>query len=234
MPGEAARMPGEGPPAPGRRRESTSGAQSRDGGSAEPVATAAIAAAWTGAVLFVLLASVPDHPLRRTHAARQALVALAPQGWAFFTRDPREPLDRVYRREGRAWVEATHTNGSPRGLLGLGRGARALHVELASLLGQAPASRWQECAGGLGGCAGTVGLEPVAVSDDSTLRALCGEILVLRAPPVPWAWSRSGRSVAMPARAVRLDVACAPAAGGPARTGAQAPPRSRMPGERGI
>ncbi|MGZ6079441.1 MAG: hypothetical protein ACXWK4_01410, partial [Myxococcaceae bacterium] len=37
---------------------------------------------------------------------------------------------------------------------------------------------------------------------------LCGDVLLVERPPLPWAWARSSAKVALPTRFARLDVQC--------------------------
>lgn len=167
-----------------------------------------VALLWAAAIGPVLLGSVPDSPLRPSLRVRQDVVAIAPQGWAFFTRDPREPVDRIYAKSGMEWTLATYTNSSRRNWLGLKRDARALNVELASLLAEVDASQWRGCPGRIETCLRQRDVPAVRVVNRSRVRALCGEILVERRPPAPWAWSRAKRPVLMDSRIARLDVRC--------------------------
>ena len=175
---------------------------------------ACLALLWTAALVPVLLGSLPDSPLRPSLGFRQDVIALAPQGWAFFTRDPREPVDRVYARPGAGpsigpeWVQVTYTNSSRRNWLGLKRDARALNVELASLLAEVDPAQWSDCPDRLETCLRDRDVPAVAVVNRSRTRALCGDLLVERRPPAPWAWSRAKRPVLLASRIARLDVRC--------------------------
>lgn len=171
-------------------------------------AQACVALAWAAAIAPVLLGSIPDSPLRPSLRLRQDVIAIAPQGWAFFTRDPREPADRIYARSGREWAQVTYSNSSRSNWLGLKRDARVLNVELASLLSEVDSSQWSDCPGRLETCLRQRDVPAVAVVNRSTVRALCGEILVERRPPTPWAWSRAKRPVLLDSKIARLDVRC--------------------------
>lgn len=178
-------------------------------------AQACLALLWAAAIVPVLIGSLPDSPLRPSMAFRRDVIAIAPQGWAFFTRDPREPVDRVYARRGAEWVQVTYTNSSRRNWLGLKRDARALNVELASLLTEVDEAQWRDCPGRLEGCLRERDVPAVAVVNRSRTRALCGDILVERRPPAPWAWSRAKRPVLLDSRIARIDARCAPDGGRP-------------------
>lgn len=164
---------------------------------------------WSGVILWVTVGSVPDSPLRLPLRVTQGMIAVSPQGWAFFTRNPREPVDRLYRLRSGTWERANYANTSPRNLFGVRRAARAVNVEMAALVAQAPDDAWRDCEAPLEEClAADGGLPPVPVTNPSALRTLCGPLVVERRPPVPWAWSGSGRDIHMPGRVLRIDVDC--------------------------
>ncbi|HEV8701067.1 MAG TPA: SdpA family antimicrobial peptide system protein [Candidatus Polarisedimenticolia bacterium] len=173
-----------------------------------------VALLWAAAIGPVLLGSLPDSPLRPSLGFRQDMIAIAPQGWAFFTRDPREPVDRVYAplqagpSAGPEWAQVTYTNSSRRNWLGLKRDARALNVELASLLSEVDPAQWRDCPGRIETCLRERDVPAVAVVNRSRIRALCGSILVERRPPAPWAWSRAKRPVLLDSKIARLEVRC--------------------------
>jgi antimicrobial peptide system SdpA family protein len=164
-------------------------------------------AVWSVLALFVLSGSVEDSPLRASARTRLNLLALCPQGWSFFTRDPREPVDRVYRRQGTALAYSSVANGSLANLLGLRRAARAINVELAGLLAGVPEGRWRDCRQAVEKCV-EPGADAIVVENRALVRSLCGELVIERRPPVPWAWSGSPRPVDMPARILLLRAEC--------------------------
>ena len=167
-----------------------------------------LACLWCAGVLLVLSSGPVDSPLRSSRALRRNMIAISPQGWAFFTRDPREPVARLYRAAGPEWSLASYTNSSARSLFGLSRRARALNVELAALLAEVPRDRWMACRSTLETCLREAAPSGVALSNRSTTRQVCGGFAVERQPPVPWAWSRSAERIHMPSEVVRLDVRC--------------------------
>jgi len=138
------------------------------------------------------------------------MIAISPQGWAFFTRDPREPVDRLYRGTASGWAQATFTNSSARNLFGLSRAARALNVEMAALLAELPPDRWLECRSTLEACLREADSHGVTLHNRSLTRLACGALTVQRQPPVPWAWSRNAERIHMPSEVVRLNVRCDP------------------------
>jgi antimicrobial peptide system SdpA family protein len=167
-----------------------------------------LAVGWGAAILFVLTASIADHPLRQALRVRTNLIVVSPQGWAFFTRSPREPVDRIFQQRGPQLSPVTYANSSMRNRFGISRAARALNVELASLLAQLPRGSWVECEEALEDCVARMESNAPVVANASVMQKLCGDLVVERRPPVPWAWSSSARPIHMSGQVTRFKVRC--------------------------
>jgi antimicrobial peptide system SdpA family protein len=132
-----------------------------------------------------------------------------PEGWAFFTRNPREDRYIVYRlATGGSWIDTNlGPHNRPRNAFGLNRKSRAQGVEIGLLLVSIHDDEWLACRKSPAICLATT---PVSkdFKDISPIPTLCGEIGVVMQPPVPWAWSSLPRPVTMPSKVVRVRVHC--------------------------
>lgn len=161
------------------------------------------------------LSALPANPLDRVLPS--AIVSAqsevwAPQGWAFFTRDPREEMWLLYTSatgEG-DWISAkAGPNARARFVFGLNREPRAQGVEVGLLLSEVSEEQYtdceeqhdQECLEKAIGGSRTVG-------NDSPVATLCGHVGVVMREPVPWAWAGSQHPEETAARAVVLEVEC--------------------------
>ena len=169
----------------------------------------ALALAWFTLLAYVVHAAVPPNPIRLPLEKRMYTRYWAPQGWAFFTRDPREEdiLLFVRGRDG-AWISAHKgPHASPSNYFGLSRASRARGIEVGQILRRVPKAGWQPCKERAEVClertpnAGTVR----NISPNPTL---CGEVGLALQKPVPWAWSSSAYKIVMPSRVSRLGVLC--------------------------
>ena len=163
---------------------------------------------WVLALIFVVTSAGRHNPLRPPSRVRVAQSALLPQGWGFFTRSPREPINVAYAVRDTHLAQISFPNTSTRNLLGLSRSARAMDVELATLLGPILRATWVECKTDPLAHSSWESLRPVKLRNWSRTRYLCGEILIVRTPPVPWAWSSSRERIHMPSALLRLNVEC--------------------------
>lgn len=171
--------------------------------------TRALLVVFWGIVGSVILRSFNDSPLRLGVRNSTNVGAFAPEGWAFFTRNPREENLLVYRRAGTSWVRAIPTNADPQYLLGLGRAQRVQEMELTRILQHVPATSWIHTRSTIVPPPSAGMRHPVAVNNTAPHLTLCGEFLLQRQEPVPWAWSKSRRTLMLPTSTVTLDIRCA-------------------------
>jgi antimicrobial peptide system SdpA family protein len=137
----------------------------------------------------VLPANVLELPFRG--ALARPASTLFPQGWAFFTKSPRDPILTAYEFDarGRAHRIPEITASDVRNLFGINRRGRAIGTEMALLLDLVPPERWVECGSDGDGCvAGArVGDPPRVVSPVPGPR-LCGEVALAEESAVPYAY----------------------------------------------
>lgn len=165
---------------------------------------------WLGVALSSLHAALPTNPVTSLFAEdRLAVRSVLPQGWAFFTRSPREERTLPFLRdEGGVWHEIhTATHAEPRHAFGLNRRSRAQGVEVGLLLGEVSAAQWHDCGGPVAGCLDEA--EVVArLRNPSPAPSVCGDVALVRREPLPWAWSQDDTVENMPALVARLEVSC--------------------------
>lgn len=162
---------------------------------------------WSALTVLELRAFMPDNPLRVTNRVADNLTLLAPQGWIFFTRNPREAVDRVYRGTNPCCEMLTLPNNHASYLFGVKRDGRAFAVEMGPLLKRIPGKAWRECRGDLPSCVAGLPVPSRTVANTSATRFACGKIIVQRQHPIPWAWS-SNRNLHPPYSVAILNVSC--------------------------
>jgi antimicrobial peptide system SdpA family protein len=168
----------------------------------------ALVVAWSWAILTVLRGSISDHPLRPSDLQKFNLVAVAPEGWGFFTRNPREPGFQLYQQQGHTWRQVMLHNGEARTLFGIKRDARIQGVELQGLIYAIPDSAWTQARAPLSGILERTDLYVHEVTNRALHATMCGDYVLMRQEPVPWAWASARDRLDMPSRSVRLRVDC--------------------------
>jgi antimicrobial peptide system SdpA family protein len=167
-----------------------------------------LAACWLLVGVYVVDAAVPPNVVRLPLEKRIWARVWMPQGWAFFTRNPREERLLLFMKVGGTeWVSLRR--GPYFGMssqLGFSRVARARGIEAGLLQSTLKAHVWQECRDDVHTCLDRFG-PPVVLDNPSPVPLLCGEIALALRKPVPWAWTRDFRGN-MPSKVVKLRVRC--------------------------
>lgn len=141
---------------------------------------------------------------------------LLPEGWAFFTRNPREPWLHFYTfDEGQhEYVEITAPPlADVRNAFGLRRGTRRQGVESGLVMAALSEDSWTPCSlPEIKRCLSET--KPVLTMENpSPMPSLCGEIGVVSYSAVPFAWVRDTphealRNFAVPTRFAKVVLSC--------------------------
>ncbi|MFE7621012.1 SdpA family antimicrobial peptide system protein [Streptomyces sp. NPDC057496] len=174
-------------------------------------AIAAVCAIWTVAIVYVAQEQLPKNviSLPGQKEARHTVVNLAPQGWAFFTKSPRDPEVVPFKKAPGDWKPISLTpHASPHNAFGLDRESRAQGVEIAILLSAAQKKDWRECSDSRQRCLKSFGSPARRVENGSPDPTLCGTIGLLQERPTPWAWRDLVPESHSPERVMVLEVTC--------------------------
>jgi len=164
---------------------------------------------WSSIIFYLAGVYAQENPFWKLQSHRAEMIRVSPQGWAFFTRDPREPVDRVYIREENGWVFDERFYAGSRSSSDAFKRNRLVHVELGHALARVRSSQWVKCKDDLYTCLHEVDIERVQVTNRTNMQSVCGEFLIERQPPFPWAWA-STSEVYMPSKLLHAVVQCDP------------------------
>ncbi|MFN0140901.1 MAG: SdpA family antimicrobial peptide system protein [Pyrinomonadaceae bacterium] len=154
-------------------------------------------------------AALPYNPIRLPFGER-IVQQLIPQGWKFFTRNPREEDLTVVARNGdNEWVDVVRgPNGSVQNVFGLKRDSRAQGIELGLLTSAVPKDRWGECKQQPSSCLNVETTPSIVAENTMPNPTLCGDLGFVLQEPIPWAWSRARKPVIMPSKVLKMNVLC--------------------------
>jgi len=164
---------------------------------------------WCIVLFYVIHPALPFNALKLPAESHVNVSVWAPEGWRFFTRNPREDQTVLYRREGNgAWASASlGPNMRASNFFGFGRRARAQGIELGLLIYSQPKTIWASCEEEPDRCLERT-TDAVAVRNRSPAPTLCGSVGVVMQNVVPWGWAISGEKFTMPSKVARFDVQC--------------------------
>jgi len=157
-------------------------------------------------VIYIGLASIPYNPISLKFTEQSAIFILAPQGWGFFTRNPREIQTTIYKKINGQWENIDKPNSDPSFYLGASRTIRKIVFEKTLILGEIRDSTlWVE---GDPSNLNTMipKLKPITVYDKTPSPLLTGNFLVVKKFPLPWSWSEAYYKINMPYKCVLLNV----------------------------
>lgn len=167
-----------------------------------------ISAVW---IIFIgksIIAVLPTNPLSPNIDEQSLMKTLYPQGWGFFSKNPREEMINVY--ETKTYSQAVSwPNNSFKNVFGLYRHGRAQGVELGYLIEQIPKSiEWEDCKDGTISCLKKTDTV-VTINNKTPKASLCGNLGLSRETLIPWAWSiKRGSNISKESKVLRVEVTC--------------------------
>ncbi|KNB52794.1 hypothetical protein AC230_09120 [Streptomyces caatingaensis] len=170
-----------------------------------------VAAVWALIAVYVAQSYVPANVvhLPGQGGAKKAANAVAPQGWAFFTKSAKDIELAPYRFRNGRWESAARTpHARPSNAFGLDRASRSQGIELAWLVA-GPGIKWTDCTDS-SDPADCLAHTPVSgrMTNDQPSPLLCGRAAVVQMRPIPWAWRDLMPEPYMPEKAAVWEVSC--------------------------
>ena len=166
-----------------------------------------LAAAAASLVATTVHGSMPYNALTVPGERELQTMAWAPESWRFFTRDPQEENVLPFVLEIGGFQPATPRRISSSYVFGIDRAGRTHSMEVAMLVEGFPKSSFHACDDAPAECLART-TRIIRTRNRTPSPTLCGAVGVVLQKPVPWAWARSGKTITMPSRVVRLEVSC--------------------------
>jgi antimicrobial peptide system SdpA family protein len=162
---------------------------------------------WLVFIVYITIAFLPFNPLSTGKTMKSKLLNFVPQGWAFFTKNPRLPQTFIYQKKGSTLECLTDGNGGMNVFFGADRTLRYKNgLEVSYLLKKVDNSCWTECKIDLLKFVNSNDLITVNIDNDLDCKSLIGEFYVQKIEPIPWAWSRSESSIIMPSTVIKINI----------------------------
>jgi antimicrobial peptide system SdpA family protein len=164
---------------------------------------------WFVLFCYSIQAALPFDPIELPMAKNLEFRAFMPQGWKFFTRNPREEQIHLFaKNQDGDWLSASiGTNADPVTYFGLSRTVRTRGIEIGLITRSVKSPQWLPCKEELSACFEKAPIAAV-VNNNSPNPSVCGELILLKQKPIPWAWTKAKKKVKMPITYVRVSVLC--------------------------
>ncbi|QTY27747.1 SdpA family antimicrobial peptide system protein [Flavobacterium sp. CS20] len=157
----------------------------------------------------VFLYSMESNPIKLNIDLEHKIFTFVPQGWAFFTRNPREAQIIIYKKENEQISEIAQRHSAYQNLFGLNRKASKIMSELQFIKNGLNDSlfdntKWnyQEK------IYNKIPTKPICVKNQMEEPILCGNYIIVFQKTIPWAWSKSIEKIEMPAKIINLNIEC--------------------------
>lgn len=134
---------------------------------------------------------LPHSTMNISKDTKTNIVSLLPQGWAFFTRSPKEEKILVYKVHPSGLKKISMSNPDEKNLFGISRLSRRLTMETSIVLHEAKKISWTEKTGVEHPPINS--LEPLHIqSTNNIIRNIqSGQYLIYKEKPIPWAWKKN-------------------------------------------
>ncbi len=150
---------------------------------------------------------MPPNPISLPLGQSLAIKSLIPQGWGFFTRNPREPQILFFEESMPGqWEEVNLSNRQVRHFFGLGRGNRFEMMALQTSLQGVPEDQWRDCSGPTRKYTDSVPDAYFTTGPTGPLaRVVRAECFIARIQEVvPWSWFGDVHPDEMPAKCAHI------------------------------
>ena len=163
-------------------------------------------------LVWLFASSIPESAVHGSPGSQRLLRRVIPEGWAFFTRPAREITHKVYREStDGSYIDDSVVNVKLSNRISPSRLVRVRSISLGAIYNALPDDAWQVCKGGPTKCGLKLRGGPSrAVTLSFHRPGYCGELLIERSVPVPWALRDSYRKLRReaPAEYAKVRVDC--------------------------
>lgn len=161
-------------------------------------------------LLYLLILSVPENPIKIRYPffSHREVTLVAPQGWSFFTKNPRDEDIYLYKIEGSRLHKKSIVNMQASQGFGIDRENRLISTKLLKITAGIARKDWLTYKGDVTKFVESIGVDKFAVINVKVKEpSLCGKYCVVLKEPVPWSWSDL-KHVKMPSRFVIINFNC--------------------------
>ncbi|PEK57864.1 SdpA family antimicrobial peptide system protein [Bacillus wiedmannii] len=163
---------------------------------------------WGLLFLSSIISGLGTNPLSMSKDANLAISSVLPQGWGFFSKDPRESQVGLYAAE-KDSLEVLWPNMKVKNVFGLYRKGRSQGVEMGLLTTKFKEQDWMKCTdSNLQACKKKADKKVVKVENPISTPLVCGEYYMTKENPVPWNYYKYSDSTYTVTNIVKVDVSC--------------------------
>ena len=162
---------------------------------------------WLG--FTIVVSSMPYNSLSNVlfSEKRVLLRGIFPEGFSFFTRNPREPQALIYEADSKKDV-IKDNKAFINSFGGFNRYNRSVLIELGSLINIVKNEKWFNCNDEE--CFDNIRIPVYEINNSYRTPVLCGSYYIKFVEPIPWAWATSFKKSKkkMPFKIIKVSTRC--------------------------
>lgn len=163
---------------------------------------------WSILITGLFIVNMPHNPLSASMNISANMGSVLPEGWAFFTRNPREDKHWMYQKSEEGYQQVIRPISSPQNYFGFSRKGRAVGTELGAIMQKVQHETMYFCEDKIDACYNWDTIPSIKVLNSAYAPAFCGVYLLAQKPLVPWAWSSAPEPIQMDAQVLKIDLLC--------------------------
>lgn len=162
----------------------------------------------TWLIINIFLVTVKGNPIEITNEVDSRVFNFIPQGWAFFTRNPREAQISIYKIENGSILKPyPQRHSSFINLFGLKRTSSKILTELQLIKLKTSDSLYSDMKWNYQvDKYSKLPTKSFEYKNEIFDPILLGNFIVVYQKPVPWAWSKSIKKIKMPSKVIRFKI----------------------------
>lgn len=165
----------------------------------------AIIASWLIMALLIFFSSMKEQVVLNGNV-KLVISTLFPEGWGFFTKNPREEFLELYRMENGKPISVIILNQSIENIFGLSRKSRLVGYEASMLAKDIPVNKW--ISNERKPIEAFANLKSSYTKPKGNFRELVnGEYLLKVTKPVPFAWAKRNQEAHTPFKVIKVRIA---------------------------
>lgn len=159
-------------------------------------------------IVNIFLITVKGNPLEITNEVNTKVFNIVPQGWAFFTRDPREAQITIYKIKNDSILKPyPQRHSSFNNFFGLKRTSSKILTELQLIKLKTSDSLYSDMKWNYQAHKYAKHTTKSFQYENEVFDPiLLGDFIVVYQKPVPWAWSKSMKEIEMPSKVIRYKI----------------------------
>ena len=132
--------------------------------------------------------------------------SILPQGWEFFTLNPRSEYIVVYKVEKGRLIMEDFKSSAPNSYFGISKINRIRNIELEYLISTIDNNQYTTC-NKIDSLVILKNILPIyKMTNNTNVKTLLGEFLIRKTTPIPWAWHRNNKNLFMPSKVIRIKI----------------------------